>query len=587
MAALNACGGGGSPAPDSAVALAGAAPATASSAAAMPAGLEALPAFHMAPAVLAEPSDVDVGGTNVSGRLPAQHFSIAASLAGLATARLTPQALAQEIAGIERSHAASTAGREATASPKAIPLTAAVYTPAQIRAAYGLSELPAVGATVSAAVAASLGAGQTIYLVDAGDNPNALSDLARFSAKFGLPACTGVALTVAAPLPLAAAGPGCTFSVAHTDSSGVMKAGTPAYSVAWAPEIALDVQWAHAIAPLARLVLIEVNDASTKSLLGGVQLANRMGAGVVSMSFGAPEGAWVTGTDSSFAATGMTYIASTGDAGTQVNWPAVSPHVLAVGGTSLEWSGSGTRYEAAWSGSGGGISAHESLPSWQAGVRLPGVGALARRAVSDVSFNADPVTGQYVALTAPGSTTTNWNAYGGTSIAAPQWAGLVAIADAQRLAASKAMLGDFHSTIYAAIAGVPGSYAAAFGDVVDGNDGSCASCNAAIGYDQATGWGSPNAGSLLPALMGGATVPVAPIVPGGAIVAKTGVSLTRSLGITAPAGVTTTYALVGAPTGLAVDAVGELKWASPATGSYTLTATAKTSAASRPRAAIR
>jgi subtilase family serine protease len=579
-AALAACGGGAEAPVDAAAATLSAiaaSGATTGDVNATIAGIEALPTFHMAPAQLAEPGDVDVGGTSASARVEPHRFQVEAALAGLSTARLTPQALALQVAAARTRIAAA-----GSATPAATAITSAVYTPAQIRAAYGLPTLPVVGASLTAADAAALGSGQTIYLIDAYDDPNAYADLARFSTKFGLPACTNVALTSASKLPLASPPAGCTFSVAWTDSGAALKTAAPAFNSGWQVETALDVEWAHAIAPLARIVLIEAPDSMSNNLLGAVQLANKMGPGVVSMSFGAVEGNWVKGTDSSFASTGMSYVASSGDAGAQVLWPAVSPHVLAVGGTSLQWSGSGTRHEAAWSGSGGGTSAYEPLPSWQAGVRLPGTGAVAMRTGADVSFNADPSTGQYVAMTPPSSATTSWNAFGGTSIATPQWAGLVAVANAKRVAAARGLLGDFHATLYSTIAAVPGTYAAAFADVVDGNDGTCASCAAAIGFDQATGWGTPNAAGLLGALSGAsvtsASTAASPVVPGGAYVAKTAVALSQSLGITAPAGVTTTYALKGAPTALKVSASGVLTWASPVTGSYAFTVAATTSA---------
>ncbi len=535
-----------------------------------------LPTFHMAPAMLAEPDDVDVGGTNVSAHRAPRAFRIEAALSGVDSARLTPQVLSAHIANAARARVA--AAPSAGNVPFDNSISAAVFTPAQIRAAYGLSDLPAVGVAVSAALAASLGAGQTIYLVDANDNPNALADLNRFSTKFGLPGCTGLSVKT---LPLASPGSACTFSVAYADATGALRAAAPAYDAGWASESALDVQWAHAIAPLARIVLVEANDAMNTSLLGAVTLARRMGPGVVSMSFGGGEGSWVASVDATFTGDGMTFVASTGDNGAEVNWPAVSPNVLAVGGTSLAWSGSGTRREATWSGSGGGISLFEPLPAWQSGVTLPGGAALARRAVADVSFNADPNTGQYVALTAPGSTTTSWNAYGGTSISAPQWAGIVAVANALRASASKARLGDVHSTIYTAIAAVPGTYAAAFGDVLTGANGSCATCKSAAGFDPATGWGTPNSTSLLQLLAGaplGVPVAVAPVVPGGALSAKAGVVLSQSLGIRAPTGVTTTFSLAGAPTGLSVTTAGVLGWTAPVVGNYAFTATARTSA---------
>ena len=574
-AALTACGGGAD-APQAQVEAESAPVATAAVEAF--AGVEATPTFHMAAAQLEEPADVDASGRSASANLAPRSFTIAADVAGVSTARLTPATLAQRLSTLQRARAQS-----ASTKPAATAISAAVYTPAQIRAAYGLPVLPAAGAALSAADAATFGAGQTIYVIDAYDNPNAFADLAKFSTKFGLPACTNVALTATSTLPLAKASATCTFSVAHLDASGALSNAAPAYDDGWVAESALDVQWAHAIAPLARIVLIEVTAANSNNLLGGVVMANKMGAGVVSMSFGAPEGSWVKSNDATFTTTGMTYVASAGDDGSQALWPAVSPTVLAVGGTSLQWTGSGTRYEAAWSSSGGAVSTVETLPTWQSSLVIPGTGAAAMRATSDVAFNANPNTGQYVALTAQGATTTSWNAYGGTSIGAPQWAGLVAVANARRVAASKALLGDFHTTLYKTIAGSASTYAADFADVVDGNNGACTNCATAAGYDIATGWGTPNASALLNTLVtdstsSSSTASTTPVVPGGAFSAQTGTAFSQSLGITAPSGVTTKYTLAGAPSGLAVSTTGVVTWSAPKAGTYAFTATATTSA---------
>ncbi|MEO5686038.1 MAG: peptidase S53 [Burkholderiaceae bacterium] len=574
-AALSACGGGSEQASAQATVESTtiAAPATTGFA-----GVLATPTFHMAPAPLEEPSDAAVASATP------YRFQIDASLADLSTTRLTPDVLAQHIATLhQRARVESTTGTQ----PAATAITAAVYTPAQIRAAYGLPVLPALGATLSATDAAAFGAGQTIYIVDAFDHPNAFADLDKFNTKFGLPGCTGVALTATSALPLSKAGSTCTFSVAYTDSRAALNSAAPAYNSGWIAEIALDVQWAHAIAPLARIVLIEVSDANTNTLLGGVALANKMGAGVVSMSFGASEGNWVKSSDASFGSAGMTYVAAAGDGGAQALWPAVSSKVLAVGGTSLQWSGTGTRREVAWSSSGGGVSAYEALPTWQADTLVPGAGAAKMRTVCDVAFNANPNTGQYVALTEKGSTTTTWYAYGGTSIGAPQWAGLVAVANARRVAASKALLGDFHATLYKTIAGSGGIHAGDFADIVEGNDGSCATCDAAPGFDTVTGWGTPNASALLNTLVTDSTsagtatpTPTAgsPVVPGGTFSAQTGTAFSQSLGISAPSGVTPSYALSGGPSGLTVNVSGVVNWAAPVAGSYSFTATASTSA---------
>lgn len=577
---LSACGGGSSADTGSSSAsttnlsVTNATPNTNDTAAAAAATAqgEVQPTFHMAPAQLAEPPSDDVGGTNSTARKAPQAFGVDASLAGLDTTRLTPQSLALQT----RSHALS------ANSPQATTITGAVYTPAQIRAAYGLADLPASGATVSTAAAALLGAGQTIYVIDAYHDATALSDLNQFSTKFGLPTCAGVTIPTTASLPLAPPpSKACTFSVVYGTFSSAMTSTAPAYNSGWAPESKLDVQWAHAIAPYARIVLIELPGSMSPYILGGVALATAMGPGVVSMSFGSPEGSSSSTMDSKFSGTGMTFVAASGDSGSQVLWPAVSPYVLGVGGTSMNWSGA-TRTEVAWSDGGGGISSYQTLPGWQGNMSVGG-STLAKRAAPDVAFNADPMTGQYVALTAPGSNTTNWNAYGGTSIAAPQWAGLIAVANAARVAASKSVLGDFHSTLYASIGKVPGTYAAAFHDITQGANGTCAACSTTPGYDAVTGWGTPNASALVSALGGTAAAASAspavveasaPTVPGGSYVGKAGTALTRSLGIQAPSGTAIRYALSGAPSGLSVNTSGQLVWSAPVAGSYAFTATA-------------
>jgi subtilase family serine protease len=522
---------------------------------------EALPAYHMAPALLDEPDQADVGGTNVSARLAPKHFEIDAAVADIDTSRLSRQALSQRISETSRARVASASGE--TTTPLSTAIIGSVHTPAQIRAAYGLPALPAVGAAISAATAASLGAGQTIYLLDAYHDATALSDLNAFSTRFGLPTCTNVAITTTTKLPLAAPPAKCTFSTVHSTTTGTMTTVAPAYNATWVPESKLDVQWAHAIAPLARIVLVELPSSMSNAVLGGNTLAGKMGAGVVSMSFGSAEAGWAPSTDSYFKGAGMTYVAAAGDSGTQVLWPAVSPNVVAVGGTSLNWSGSGTRYEAAWLHTGGGLSAYEALPAWQSGVTAAGGGALTRRAVPDVAFNANPSTGEYVALTLPGAATV-WSAYGGTSIAAPQWAGIIAVANAMRVASAKPVLGDIHALLYKSIAAVPGTYAAAMGDVID----------------QATGWGTPNASHLLQTLTGvttvqavGATAPKVPAFSSGTMFSgSAGKAFAATLAATNPNGGTLRYTLAGAPSGLVAASNGAMSWPSPVAGSYTFTA---------------
>jgi subtilase family serine protease len=590
LACLTACGGGSSPdqttQPNADASATTAAPSTDSSAldnsaldstvTAALATTEAQPAYHMAPALLDEPDQIDADGNSASARQLPKSFRIEADAADLDTARLSRQAVAERLATASRARIASASG-DTSAAPQATAIIGAVHTPAQIRAAYGLPTLPAPGTAITPAVAATLGAGQTIYIVDAYHDATALSDLNLFSAKFGLPSCSNVSIATNATLPLAAPSASCTFSAVYSTTTGTMTSTAPAYNATWAPESKLDVQWAHAIAPLARIVLIEMPSSMSTAILGANTLAGKLGKGVVSMSFGSAEAGWSSTVDRYFTGTGMTYVAAAGDSGSQVLWPAVSPNVVAVGGTSLNWTGSGTRYEAAWLHTGGGMSAYEALPAYQSGVTAAGGGALARRAVPDVSFNANPSTGEYVALTLPGKATT-WSAYGGTSIAAPQWAAVIAVANAMRVANGKTTLGDIHAALYKSIAAVPGTYAAALGDVVDGTNGTCGTCRAGTGFDQATGWGTPNSAKLLEALSGVSTttttiVATSPVFSStGKFTATAGTAFSGSLSASNPNGGTLTFSLTGAPSGLTASAGGALSWASPVAGSYTFTA---------------
>ena len=573
-ALLSACGAGSSDSTGSTVeprVLQGAAPLATGSTTlqldpgALPpedAARMALPSFHMAPVVLEEPGDDSAGAAVHTQAIPTefQHLS---------TRRLTLQALQGRHVEAMRSLTP-----EAAAAPAASGGTVATYNPAQIRAAYGLPALPAAGAALSAADAAQLGAGQTIYILDAQDDPNVAAELAAFNQKFGLPACSTRTIAVNASLPLpAASSSGCELAVVYSTASGGMTSTAPDYDSGWATEITLDVQWAHATAPLARIVLIEAADSSYNNLLGAARLANAMGPGTASMSFGGSESSGTTASDSVFAASGMTYLAATGDSGAGGSWPAVSPHVLAVGGTTLSYSGSGQRSEVAWSGTGGGVSQYTPTPSYQTNA-VPGMGTPARRTVADVAFNADPSSGQYVAVITPGSSTVRWSSVGGTSLATPQWAGLMAVANATRALNGKAALGAPHAALYGQIASVPGTYAAAFADIVKGSDGSCAACSAKTGYDQVTGLGSPNAASLLSTLSG-LSIVVAPQVGSATIQGKVGTALSFTVSTTSANPVS--YSLAGAPSGIAISSAGVVSWAAPVAGTYAVTVTAKDS----------
>lgn len=372
-----------------------------------------------------------------------------------------------------------------------------VLQPADVREAYQM--LPLVSATN-----ADKGVGQTIYIVNAYHHPNIVSDLNNFNTRFNLPPCTSRTLSASDTLPLSPDASGCKLIVAYASSNGGAATNTaPATKNSWITEIASDVEWAHATAPMANIVLIEAVDATVDSLVSAIQLANKMGPGIVSMSFAAVEGSWVNLYESSlFSTAGMTYVAASGDQGAQVNWPAVSAKVIAVGGTTLSWNGNlYERTELAWSGSGVGVSSYISMPSYQTSAGIGAKYSTNMRAVPDVSFNADPRSGQYVYVTLPGLTNGSWYVIGGTSIAAPQWSGILATNYAQKIANNSSQpINTATNTIYQYVGSVSGTYSTNFFDVISGSDSTsstCTTCDARIGYDLVTGWGSPNSTTSL------------------------------------------------------------------------------------------
>jgi subtilase family serine protease len=421
-----------------------------------------------------------------------------------------------------------------------------------------------------------LGAGQTIYIIAAYHNPNVAAELQAFNTQFGLPACSPLSISASQALPLAApSSTGCQFGVVYSNGSG-MSSTAPSYDSNWSMEISLDVQWAHATAPLARIVLIEAKDANTINMLNAINLANAMGPGVVSMSFGANEGSWVTSMDSAFNSANMTYLAATGDSSTSAGaqWPSVSSRVLGVGGTSLASYTTSTRAETVWSNTGGNRSQYVAVPSYQA-VTVPGMGNQSMRSVADVAFNADPATGQYVAVIPQGRTTVSWYSMGGTSLSTPQWAGIVAIMNAKRALGSQSNLGLVQSLLYPA-SSQSGFYSTLFADITSGTSGLI---SAAPYYDIPSGLGSPNVQSLL-TLATGTFAGSTPVVSSPPVVASNltingvaGSSLSFSVSYTASNPVT--WSLLNAPSGMSIDSTsGLITWPSAVAGTYSVTARA-------------
>jgi subtilase family serine protease len=353
---------------------------------------------------------------------------------------------------------------EAATSTGAPPTTA--FQPMQVRHAYGFDLI------------SNQGAGQTIGIVDAYDDPNAEADLAVFDTQFGLAACSTAN--------------GCFRKVYSTGLA-------PASNANWAVEIALDVEWAHAIAPKATIVLVETPSNSLADLVNGAVVAVRNGASVVSMSWTASEFSSESTMDKNFVSNGVTFLAASGDAGTGVAYPAASPDVIGVGGTSLTLTVSGAyQSESAWSGSGGGLSAYEREPSFQAQLPIAN-DPRGYRGSPDVSYNGNPGTGYAVYDSMGLSGYSGWFQVGGTSAGTPQWAALIAISNSLRAAARKSNLSSTDTTLYTIAKTALNSD---FHAVTSGANGSCGTmCTAGAGYDYVTGLGTPQASALISALV--------------------------------------------------------------------------------------
>jgi hypothetical protein len=355
-------------------------------------------------------------------------------------------------------------------SPSAGSGQPAGFSPQQIRQAYGFNPIYFSNGTIKGD-----GSGQTIAIVDAYNQPNIRSDLAAFDSMYGLPAPPS-------------------FTVVNQTGGSTL----PATDTGWGMEESLDVEWAHAMAPGANIVLVEANSSSTPDLMTAVNYARNLpNVSVVSMSWGSNGGEYSVETsyDSDFTTPsghkGITFVASSGDNGSSAApiYPSVSPNVLAVGGTQLAINSAGNyQSETAWSGSGGGISAYESQPSYQKGIVTQ---TRTMRAVPDVAYNASSGSPYAVYDT---SGYGGWIEVYGTSAGAPQWAALVAIADQGRALNGKGTLDGATQTL-PAIYQMPSSD---FHDITTGSNGAY---SAAPGYDLVTGRGTPIANLVVNSLV--------------------------------------------------------------------------------------
>jgi subtilase family serine protease len=348
-------------------------------------------------------------------------------------------------------------------------------TPASIACIYGLRP-PVAGCNPYSADSVPFppnGGIGAIAVVDAYDNPNAVSDFQVFNAQFGLNSIFSSQFLVLSAAP-GGATPGSCQPGAHPPPP-------PAAGTGWDLEASLDVQWAHAMAPLATLFLIEAQSNSLADLLCAVSYASTFvqsyGGGEVSMSWGGGEFAGETAVDPVFTTPGVIYFASTGDdPGTE--YPSVSPNVVGVGGTTLSRNPvtGNFSFENTWQSTGGGISRFEPRPAYQNGIdALVGT----HRGVPDVAADANPNTGVWV-FNSSFVGVPAWFIVGGTSVASPIWAG-IANAAGSRLPSSAAQLTKLY-----------GDPASDFNDITVGVCGPFMGYVAAAGWDLCSGLGSPN-----------------------------------------------------------------------------------------------
>jgi len=326
-------------------------------------------------------------------------------------------------------------------------------TPAQLRSFYGLGSSGGTGLVV---------------IVDAFHYPTALNDFNFFSAQFGLPQETSTN-------PLAPTNT--VFQVVYASGK------QPRTNCGWSQEAALDIEWAHAMAPSAKIVLVEATSNSFANLFAAVDVASTLaGAKQVSMSWGGSEFSGEASNDSHFLqTTGVVYFASSGDTGGTTIYPSASPYVVAAGGTSVQTNSSGAFVnETGWSGSGGGPSAFEPRPSYQSGIASI-VGSA--RGIPDVSSDSDPNTGVSVYDTTRCQGLSGWLVFGGTSVASPCLAGMANLSG-HSYSNSTGLLTNTYSKLGTS----------SFRDILTGTAGSF-SCMA--GWDFVTGVGSPQGTSGL------------------------------------------------------------------------------------------
>jgi subtilase family serine protease len=355
-----------------------------------------------------------------------------------------------------------------------LPMTAAntpggfFETPASLACVYKQVTVT-TGCSPIVVTAVSAHGSRAIAIVDAYDDPNATSDLAAYSAEFGLRAPTHENFEVVYATP---GGSTQTSTAPPQDPSG-----------GWEVEESVDIEMAHAMAPKAKIYLVEANSSGSGDLFPAVTLASNLvaaaGGGEVSMSWGFGDFAGESGYDGYFQTPNIVYFSSAGDSA-GLNYPSTSPYVVSAGGTSINRDATTGDYlaESAWPDTGGGATPNEPQPSYQNGISTLLGG---NRGTPDMAFVADGRTGVWIYDSFPvNGTAGTWYIASGTSVSSPGLAGLVNAAG-KFAASTSAEL----TTVYADL-GVNKD----FHDITNGDCGAYAGFLALKGWDFCTGVGS-------------------------------------------------------------------------------------------------
>jgi len=317
------------------------------------------------------------------------------------------------------------------------------YVPADLQSAY---KLPS----------GTAGGGRTVAIVDAYDDPTAESDLGVYRSTFGLPACTTAN--------------GCFRKIDQRGGTSY-----PRKDAGWAAEISLDLDMVSAVCPNCKIVLVEADSNSFANLGAAENEAASLTPTAISNSWGGSDTSDAT-YGAYFNHPGIAVTVSSGDGGYGVEYPASSHYVTAVGGTSLTRASTTRGWaETAWSGAGSGCSAYNLILSGQTTVNT----GCAKRAVADVSADADPNTGVSVYDTTRYQGQQGWLVFGGTSVAAP------VIASVYALAGNTSTIDNNY----------PYAHTSALFDVTTGSNGTCPTsqwCHAGTSWDGPTGLGTPN-----------------------------------------------------------------------------------------------